>query len=140
MTPARSILRGELDRFSLPTLLTILDMEKRGGLLILQNGKQLGRLFLREGRVIRAQIEAQSRESGVEAVMRLLGWSRGVFELWQTDIIGPDEIQKPTLFLLMEAARRFDEVQNVATSGKNPELSPADVSGSNWSFGALGPA
>ncbi|MDX2022837.1 MAG: DUF4388 domain-containing protein [Deltaproteobacteria bacterium] len=112
MTPARSILRGDLDKIGLPTLLTILDMEKRGGILILQRGKQLGRLFLRDGRVIRAQIEGQQRQSGVDAVMRLLAWNTGVFELWQADVIGPDEIQRHTTFLLMEAARRLDEAQS----------------------------
>lgn len=111
MTPARSILRGELDKVSLPTLLTILDMEKRGGILILQKGKQLGRLFLREGRVIRAQIEGQHRQCGADAVCKLFGWNAGVFELWQADVIGPDEIQRSTTFLLMEAARLSDEAR-----------------------------
>jgi hypothetical protein len=111
MTPARSILRGELDKVGLPTLLTILDMEKRGGILILQKGKQLGRLFLRDGRVIRAQIEGQQRQCGADAVMKLFAWNGGVFELWQADVIGPDEIQRSTTYLLMEAARRLDEAR-----------------------------
>lgn len=111
MSPARSILRGELDKIGLPTLLTILDMEKRGGVLILQKGKQMGRLFVRDGRVIRAQLEGEQRLSGLDAVVNFLGWGRGVFELWQADVIGPDEIQCSTTFLLMEAARRFDEAK-----------------------------
>jgi hypothetical protein len=92
-------------------LLTILDMEKRGGILILQKGKQLGRLFLRDGRVIRAQIEGQQRQCGADAVMKLFAWNGGVFELWQADVIGPDEIQRSTTYLLMEAARRLDEAR-----------------------------
>ena len=124
MTPARSILRGDLDKIGLPTLLTILDMEKRGGILILQRGKQLGRLFLREGRVIRAQIEGQHRQSGADAVMKLLAWNGGVFELWQADVIGPDEIQRNTTFLLMEAARRLDEAQNQRRSDENADERP----------------
>src|SRR4028118_906066 len=92
MSPARSILRGELDKIGLPTLLTILDMEKRGGVLILQKGKQLGRLFVRDGRVIRAQLEGEHRLSGIDAVVHFLSWPRGVFELWQADVLGPDEV------------------------------------------------
>ena len=111
MSPARSILRGELDKIGLPTLLTILDMEKRGGVLILQMGKQLGRLFVREGRVIRAQLEGAARVSGIDAVVEFFTWAQGVFELWQADVIGPDEIQRSTTFLLMEAARRQDETK-----------------------------
>lgn len=130
MTPARSILRGELDKVGLPTLLTILDMEKRGGILILQKGKQLGRLFLRDGRVIRAQIEGQHRQCGADAVMKLFAWNGGVFELWQADVIGPDEIQRSTNFLLMEAARRLDEAGAAEKSAeKNASTSESPLYG-----------
>ena len=122
MSPARSILRGELDKIGLPTLLTILDMEKRGGVLILQKGKQLGRIFVREGRVIRAQLEGVPRVSGIDAVAELFTWGRGVFELWQADVIGPDEIQRGTTYLLMEAARRQDE------AGERPLVSELTAS------------
>lgn len=99
-------------------------MEKRGGILLLQRGKQLGRLFLREGRVIRAQIEGQHRQCGADAVMKLLAWNTGVFELWQADVIGPDEIQKNTTFLLMEAARRMDEAQSQRRADDEPDERP----------------
>lgn len=126
MSPARSILRGELDKIGLPTLLTILDMERRGGVLILQKGKQLGRLFVRDGRVIRAQLEGEQRLSGVDAVMQFLSWPRGVFELWQADVLGPDEVQCSTTFLLMEAARRHDEAkQGVGRTGGAVASGPA---------------
>ncbi|MCG5055260.1 MAG: DUF4388 domain-containing protein [Myxococcales bacterium] len=114
MSPARSILRGDLDKIGLPTLLTILDMEKRGGVLVLQKGNELGRLFVRDGHVIRAQLEGDDRVSGIDAVVQLFGWGRGVFELWQADVLGPDEIQRSTTFLLMEAARRHDEAREAA--------------------------
>jgi|GEM_PF-1736001 len=136
MTPARSILRGELDKVGLPTLLTILDMEKRGGILILQKGKQLGRLFLRDGRVIRAQIEGQQRQCGAEAVMKLFAWNGGVFELWQADVIGPDEIQRSTTYLLMEAARRFDEARAAETSAEKNAAAAAAAESSLHSASA----
>lgn len=109
MRPARSILRGDLGRVGLATLLTMLDMEKRGGILVLQRGKQLGRVFLRDGAVVRAQVETGKRESGVEAICQFLDWDRGIFELWQADVDLPDSMRTPTTFLLMEAARRRDE-------------------------------
>jgi hypothetical protein len=110
--PARSILRGELDRVGLPTLLTILEMERRSGILILQRprqARQLGRLWVRSGQVIRARIEGARRSSGAEAVYQMLEWPEGQFELWQAEVDGRDEIRERTTFLIMEGARRQDE-------------------------------
>jgi hypothetical protein len=115
VTPARSILRGELDKISLATLLTILDMERRSGMLILQRDRQLGRLHIKEGRVVRARIEGGRRaagsSTGAEAVYQLLGWGEGQFEVWQTKVDGRDDIETSTTFLLMEGARRADEAR-----------------------------
>src|SRR5688500_12107269 len=77
----RAILRGELDKIGLPTLLTMLEMERRSGILILQRPQQLGRLHVRDGQVIRASIEGTGRDSGTEAVFAMLTWPDGQFEL-----------------------------------------------------------
>src|SRR5689334_849496 len=102
--PARSILRGDLDKIGLPTLLTMLELERRSGMLIIQNQNQLGRLYIREGRVIRARIEGgrQRGTTRADAVYRMLGWLEGQFELWQANVEGRDEIGVSTTFLLME--------------------------------------
>jgi hypothetical protein len=110
---ARSILRGEIENVGLPTLLTILDMERRSGLLLIQRQGTLGRLHVRDGRVVRARIEARrgvaGQGTGVEAVYQMLGWPDGQFELWQAVVEGRDEVGASTTFLLMEGARRADE-------------------------------
>jgi hypothetical protein len=108
---ARSILRGELDKIGLPTLLTILEMERRTGVLILQRPRQLGRLHVRDGQIVRARVEGSGRQSGAEAVYEILGWSEGQFELWLTEVEGRDEVQQPTAFLIMEGLRRMDEAR-----------------------------
>ena len=71
---ARAILRGELDKIGLSTLLTILEMERRTGILVLQRRRQLGRLHVRDGQIIRARIEGQGRQSGAEAIYQMLAW------------------------------------------------------------------
>ena len=109
--PARSILRGELDRIGLSTLLTILEMERRSGILVLSRPRQLGRLHVRDGQIIRARIEGQRRQSGEEAVYQMLTWPEGQFEMWQTEVEGRDEIRHRTTFLLMEGMRRVDEAR-----------------------------
>ncbi len=91
---ARAILRGELDKIGLSTLLTILEMERRTGILVLQRRRQLGRLHVRDGQIIRARIEGHGRQSGTEAVYQMLAWQgeAGQFELWQAEVEGADEI------------------------------------------------
>jgi hypothetical protein len=112
---ARSILRGEIENVGLPTVLTILDMERRSGLLLIQRRGTLGRLHVREGRVVRARIEGvrNGQATGAEAVYQMLGWPDGQFELWQAVVEGRDEVGESTTFLLMEAARRSDEAQGI---------------------------
>lgn len=112
--PARSILRGELDRIGLPTLLTMLDMERRSGVLIVQRDRQLGRIYIRQGRVLRARTEglrSVRNRSGAEAVYEMLMWGKGQFELWQAEVDGRDDVRTPTTFLLMEGMRRLDEAE-----------------------------
>ena|SRR5438477_13188833 len=117
---ARSVLRGELDKVGLPTLLTILDMEKRTGILILQRPRQLGRLHVRDGQIIRARVEGQRRQSGPEAVYQLVTWTEGQFELWLAEVEGRDELRQPTSFLLMEGLRRLDESREESRASTVP--------------------
>lgn len=115
---ARSILRGEIENVGLPTVLTILDMERRSGLLLIQRRGTLGRLHVREGRVVRARIEGvrTGGNTGIEAVFQMLGWPDGQFELWQAVVEGRDEVGESTTFILMEGARRADEARGISTS------------------------
>lgn len=130
MSPARSTLRGELETFGLATLLTILEMERRDGMLILERKRQLGRLHVRGGRVIRARIEGSKadhrrRPQGAEAVYELLTWTEGRFELWNADVEGADEVGKSTAYLLMEGARRVDEARAAEDEESGDSLSGA---------------
>ena len=109
--PARSVLRGELDKIGLPTLLTIVEMERRSGILILQRPRQLGRLHVREGQIIRARVEGARRQSGPDAIYQLVSWPEGQFELWLAEVEGRNEVGEPTAFLVMEGLRRMDEAR-----------------------------
>ena len=103
-------LHGDLDDVGLATLLTMMDMERSSGVLFVHGrGGEVGRLWLRDGRVIRGRVEGRGRRVGKSAVFDVLGWGGGRFELVRADIDGADEIATPTTHLLMEAARREDE-------------------------------
>jgi len=109
--PAKEVgLRGRLEQFGVATVLTFLDLERRSGELILAGNREVGRLWLRQGRVIRARIEG-SRRTRKPAVYEMLGWDQGRFAFSQSDVAGvDDEISAPTPMLLIEAARRTDEL------------------------------
>src|SRR3954453_15202969 len=73
-----SALRGELDQISLSSVLTILEMERKSGILIIEHGRDIGRMFLRKGRIIRALIE-EPPVSGAAAVYQMVTWGQGSF-------------------------------------------------------------
>jgi hypothetical protein len=54
-------LRGRLEQFGLATVLTFLDLERRSGQILVDDGEKLGRVWLRLGGVMSARIEGSRR-------------------------------------------------------------------------------
>jgi len=100
-------LHGSLDQFGLSSLLALLEMERKTGILVLSRGSHKGRIFLREGRVVAAVVEGGL--SGAEAVYHLLAWADGQFEFAAVEVEMEDTVGLSTTHLLMEGARRIDE-------------------------------
>jgi CheY-like chemotaxis protein len=105
----RAVLSGLLDEFGLSSLLIVLELERKSGVVILHGPTGVGRIFLRGGRVVRAQIDGSPPRRGPYAVYELLTWTRGRFELNVGEVAGDDEIGSSTSFLLLEGARLQDE-------------------------------
>ncbi|HEX3694350.1 MAG TPA: DUF4388 domain-containing protein [Polyangia bacterium] len=114
MSECRASLHGGLDQIGLATLLTLLDMERRSGVLLIRRRGELGRLWLRRGSVVRARVDGLTARTGKPAIYYLIGWNDGRFELTAGDVDAADEIETPTTYLLMEAARRSDEATAAA--------------------------
>jgi DNA-binding response OmpR family regulator len=104
-----SAMRGDLDQIALSSVLIVLEMERKTGILLLDRDGVMARLYLRKGRIIRADTDPPARLSGAAAVYDALAWQRGTFDFLVGDVGGVDEIQTSTTFLLMEGARRLDE-------------------------------
>jgi CheY-like chemotaxis protein len=104
-----SALRGNLDQISVPSLVTLLEMEHKTGILLLEQNDNSARLFIRRGRIIRAEVDGPERLQGAAAVYAALDWTEGQFDFLVGDVGGIDEIQTSTTFLLIEGARRSDE-------------------------------
>jgi DNA-binding response OmpR family regulator len=113
-----SALRGGLDEIALSSILVVLEMERKTGILLLEREGGTARLYLRKGRIIRADTDPPGALSGAAAVYEALSWSRGSFDLLVGDVGGIDEIQTSTTYLLMEGARRLDEAKQ--DGGKPP--------------------
>jgi len=111
-----SALRGALDQLSLSSVLTVLEMERKTGILLVEREASVARLFLRKGHIIRADND-QPRLNGAPAVFEALSWRTGSFDFLIGDIGGVDEIQASTTFLLLEGARRLDEANEDRRTG-----------------------
>ncbi|HUH05216.1 MAG TPA: response regulator [Kofleriaceae bacterium] len=104
-------LGGDLSQVGLSSLLTLLEMERKSGILVVSDdaSRNVGRIFLRLGRIIAARIEAKGSPVNQECVFHMLSWKSGAFEFDQTDVDMNDEVGTSTTHLLMEGARRMDE-------------------------------
>jgi DNA-binding response OmpR family regulator len=112
-------IRGTLDQLGLSSLLIVLEMERKSGVLVLQTeapARLLGRVFLRDGRVVRALLEGVSENH--LAVYTMLTWTEGTFEFTALDVDMEDEVRSSTTALLMEGARRIDEEEERAARGR----------------------
>jgi len=106
-------IRGTLDQLGLSSLLIVLEMERKSGLLVLSSAdkSEVGRIFLRNGRVVRARLEAQKPLKNDHVIYHLLTWARGAFEFHALEVDMEDEVRMTTTSLLMEGARRMDEAK-----------------------------
>jgi hypothetical protein len=104
-------LQGFLDEFPLGTLLTVLELERRSGEVVLSQAAHKprgGTLIVRAGQVIAARVAATGAV-GRAAVYELLGWRCGRFGFTPGECHLHDELKTPTARLLLEAAQWADE-------------------------------
>ncbi|MDY0003074.1 MAG: response regulator [Polyangia bacterium] len=106
--PAAGI-RGTLDQIGLSSLLVMMEMERKSGILVLRNDQVTARLFLKEGRILAARFEGRSEPRGAEVIYELLRWTQGKFDFNSLEVDMEDELQSSTTHLLLEGARRLDE-------------------------------
>jgi DNA-binding response OmpR family regulator len=103
-------LQGTLDQLGLSSLLTLLEMERKSGILALSSPTgDRARIFLREGRVVSARFDGRPEPKNELAIYQLLRWDEGRFEFSALEVDMLDEIESTTTALLMEGARLIDE-------------------------------
>ncbi len=106
-------LRGNLDQIGLPSLLSLMDMEQKTGVLVvfLEDTQDKARIHMCEGRVFKAAIDKKESPKNAELIYDLLCRTSGKFDFRPCAVAADDEIRTPTAHLMLEGARRFDETQ-----------------------------
>ncbi len=105
-----SALSGALANVSLATVLTIFEMERRSGTVSLHAGRRSGQIGFLAGQVVSARVAGGAGLHGREALFALLDWHDGRFDYQPDQVPAIDEMRSTTSHLLLEAARRYDEV------------------------------
>jgi DNA-binding response OmpR family regulator len=102
-------LTGDLSQFGLATPLTILELEHKSGLLLVDRPPEHALLVVKDGRIVRAELTDHTGCTVVDCVAELLTWSTGRFSFNEQVVNSVDDAQ-PTTALLIDAARKMDEL------------------------------
>jgi DNA-binding response OmpR family regulator len=124
---AGSGLRGDLAQVGLSSLLVLIEMERKTGLLQLHapNEGPSAQILVREGKVVHARLDDNEEPVDAECVYYLLTWGAGEFEFVACVVEGVDRVNVSTTHLLMEGARLMDEAKepSVGAAVKIPSKS-----------------
>ncbi len=105
--------QGKLSQVNLAEIIQILESGRRTGMLTIESGGEQAYLYFREGMILNAECGDLSAE---RAVFRLVGWTNGDFAFCTMPMLRERVIQLSPQQLLMEAFRRFDEVERILNS------------------------
>lgn len=103
-------LQGTLAQIGLASLLTLLDLERKSGILEVtaQPSGESGIIFFRDGRMVGAEIDNPEAPRDAEAIFTLLRWTAGKFLFNTRSIEVEDHVRTPTTNLLLEGSERLD--------------------------------
>lgn len=111
---------GLIEEVPLPDLLQLFSTSRKSGVLVIMND-DIGKVYLRGGRVYFATINDDHSLDPYKAFYRLIAWSVGTFSLEQpTDEAFENEIDESIESLMMEGMRILDEMLNLG--GDRPDM------------------
>jgi DNA-binding response OmpR family regulator len=138
-------LRGDLSQVGLSSLLVLIEMERKTGLLQLRAPDEgpTAQILVREGKVVHARLDDAEEPVDAECVYYLLTWGAGEFEFVACLVEGVDRVNESTTHLLMEGARLMDESREQALGApvtippkREPTPDPNAASSGSGSFPA----
>jgi hypothetical protein len=107
-------LRGSLVDIGLGTLLSLLEFERKSGVLLVLRPHELARVFVAVGKILRVEMATggdRPVDRPKDRLMHLLDWSDGQFEFSPAEIAGRDELGLSVTQVLLEHARTRDEAR-----------------------------
>jgi len=105
-------LSGDLSQFGLATPLTILELERKTGVLSVDRPPNHALLVVKEGRVVHAELGDRGPCDVLDCLCVTLAWGTGRFSFTEQAVNVKDaaaDIQ-PTTALLLDASRKLDEL------------------------------
>ena len=98
--------QGSIQELPVPDIIQLVSVSGKTGMFMLARGGERGYIYLRNGRIVHAELGVLK---GEEAVYALAIWSTGDFQFSPGKEVETVTIEKTNTSLLMEAARRLDE-------------------------------
>ena len=112
--PRRTHLSGLLSRISMPTLLSLFEMEQLTGKLVVRDRGESTDVYLKQGRLVDVEPLGTSATPR-ERLASLLASSDGSFEFYVQQVDRPDRIATGTTALLLDLTRGLDEAKRDAS-------------------------
>jgi len=109
----QSAMQGQLEEVGLPDVLQLIGTSKKTGLLAIRSGEKRGSVHLDGGRITHCLLEGRPELSAGDAMVELLQWATGSFELRPAASPPPPgpAVDLPVEAMLIEALRRLDEAR-----------------------------
>jgi hypothetical protein len=122
--PPSKSMSGSIEEIPLPDLLQLLSTSRKSGVLALRSDAGVGKLYMLKGQIYFASIDDAFNVPARKAIIRMLSWTQGFFELEPPDERAVlEELSDSTEALLMEGMRQLDEY--AALVDKLPPLTAA---------------
>jgi hypothetical protein len=113
--------QGSIQELPVPDIIQLVSVSGKTGMFMLVRGGERGYIYLRNGRIVHAELGSLK---GEEAVYALAIWSSGDFQFSPGKETETTTIDKTNTSLLMEAARRLDEWKVLARKIPGVEYVP----------------
>jgi hypothetical protein len=102
-------LSGVVSVVSLSGLVSFLEIQRMNGVLTVTRGDTRAFVHVRDGRLVDLEQDGAPALDPVAAAVEVLSWQDGSFEFIRDDSPRQDRMGRPTMELLLEAARLQDE-------------------------------
>ena len=113
---------GLIQEVPLPDLLQLFSTSRKTGVLVIIKDDDIGKVYLRDGRVFFSTINDDHELDPYKSFYRLIAWDEGTFSLEApTDESFEDEIDESVESLMMEGMRILDELKNLGPNA--PDMS-----------------